>query len=72
MMISGLISKRRSVRSSVTILVDIKTVIRYIKKHCPNIRFICRHFDVNDKHCPARYMDSTKWAKLKVELMKAL
>ena len=49
-----------------------KTVIRYIKKHCPNVRFICRHFDVNGKHCPARYMDATKWAKLKAELMKAL
>lgn len=49
-----------------------KTAIRYIKKHCPNMRFICRHFDVNGKHCPARYMDKAKWAKLKAELEKVL
>ena len=49
-----------------------KTVIRYIKKHCPNVLFICRHFDVNGKHCPARYMDAAKWAKLKAELEEAL
>lgn len=49
-----------------------KDTIRYIKKHCPNIYFICRHFDVNGKHCPARYLKNTKWAKLKTELMEAL
>lgn len=48
-----------------------KNTIKYIKKHCPNVWLICRHFDVNGKHCPARYMDKTKWSKLKAELTEA-
>lgn len=46
--------------------------IKYIKKHCPNVKCIVRHFDVNGKHCPARYMDKAKWSKLKAELSEGL
>lgn len=49
-----------------------KSTISYIRKHCPNASIIVRHFDVNGKHCPARYMNAAKWTKLKAELATAL
>lgn len=42
--------------------------IRYIKKHCPNAQTIIRHFDVNGKHCPARFMNENKWKRLWIEI----
>lgn len=42
-----------------------KELITYIRKYCKNAKTIIRHFDVNGKHCPARYMDSKKWKTLK-------
>lgn len=48
--------------------------IKYVKRYCPNVRDIVRHYDCNRKLCPARYCGSTqndlKWKKLKSELMK--
>ena len=42
----------------------IKKTIKYIRKHCPNATFICRHFDVNGKQCPIRYTSDRKWKTL--------
>lgn len=42
-----------------------KELIAYIRKYCKNAKTVIRHFDVNGKHCPARYMDSKKWKALK-------
>lgn len=42
----------------------VRSTIRYIRKYCPNAKTVIRHFDVNGKHCPVRYMDSRKWGDL--------
>lgn len=42
-----------------------KELVAYIRKYCKNAKTIIRHFDVNGKHCPSRYMDSKKWKALK-------
>lgn len=42
-----------------------KELVAYIRRYCKNAKTIIRHFDVNGKHCPARYMDPDKWSKLK-------
>lgn len=46
-----------------------REVIKYIQKYCPNAKTIIRHFDVNGKHCPVRFMDQSKWKALKKELI---
>lgn len=43
----------------------VKWLITYIKKSCPNAKTIIRHYDVNGKPCPARYLNSSKWNALK-------
>lgn len=42
----------------------IKKTIKYIRKHCPNAIYICRHFDVNGKQCPMRFTSDRKWNAL--------
>lgn len=46
----------------------VKKLIKYIQKKCPNATAIVRHYDVNSKKCPARYIDETKWEKLKAKI----
>ena len=48
--------------------VAVKWLIKYIRKRCPNALTICRHFDVTGKICPARYIEGSKWEKLKKEV----
>ena len=43
----------------------VRELITYIKSQCPNIVDVIRHYDRTTKRCPARYIDATKWAKLK-------
>ena len=43
----------------------VKKLIKYIKKKCPNVIDVIRHFDVNGKCCPSRYVDNDKWLELK-------
>ena len=33
----------------------------YIMKYCPNAKVIIRHFDVNNKECPATMLSSKTW-----------
>lgn len=43
----------------------VRWLITYIQKSCPNAKTIIRHYDVNGKPCPARYLDASKWNTLK-------
>ena len=45
-----------------------KKLIKYIQKKCPNAKTIIRHYDVNSKKCPSRYIDDAKWLKLKKKI----
>lgn len=38
-----------------------KRCVAYIRKHCPNIKKIVRHFDVTGKSCPATMVDDKVW-----------
>lgn len=51
--------------ASDTQIAAVRTLIAYIKSQCPNIKDIIRHYDVTTKSCPARYLSSAKWNKLK-------
>lgn len=48
--------------------------IKYIKKYCPNIEAIVRHYDINGKCCPSLYCGSAyrnkKWKWLLNYLVK--
>ena len=41
------------------------SLVRYIKKECPNVRYIIRHYDVTGKPCPASMLSPTVWIKFK-------
>lgn len=43
----------------------VKDTVKYIRKHCKNAKTIIRHFDVNGKKCPLRYLDQKKWDNLR-------
>lgn len=43
----------------------VRWLISYIQGKCPNAKTIIRHYDVNGKPCPARYLDAAKWNDLK-------
>jgi len=45
-----------------------KTLIKYIRKNCKNIKHIIRHYDVTGKLCPIRYIDDNKWIELRKKL----
>lgn len=48
-------------------------VVKWVKKKCPNIDTICRHYDIVKKECPAYYVEhSTEWKKLKNKLLLTL
>lgn len=53
-------------------LKALKCVIKDIKKQCPNIIDVIRHYDVNGKPCPMRYTDDVKWSKLHKKLKKVI
>lgn len=57
-------------------LNSLKKIIKEIRKQCPNIIDVIRHYDVNGKPCPVRYCGSEKnnkkWVKLKKQLNKYL
>lgn len=40
-------------------------LIRHIQACCPNAKTIIRHFDVNNKLCPATMINAKKWANFK-------
>ena len=49
---------------------NLKKVLRYIHKYCPNANKYIRHWDCNGKSCPARMTgrDNARWKKLLKEL----
>lgn len=56
---------------SVDQLVTLKKVIRWLKKECPNIKHVVRHYDIVKKDCPAIYVKhNNEWLKLRKELQK--
>lgn len=38
-----------------------KKLIKYIRRRCPNIKYIARHYDVNGKCCPATLITPKRW-----------
>ena len=48
-------------------------VIKYIKKYCPNVKYIVRHYDIVKKACPLPYIEDEKaWRKLQNRLYKCI
>lgn len=48
-------------------------VAKYIKKKCPNIKYIVRHYDIVKKDCPHYYVaNPSKWLNLQIDLMVAM
>ena len=48
-------------------------VVKYIKKKCPNVDYIVRHYDIVKKNCPAYYVKNPdEWHAIKYELLRAL
>lgn len=48
-------------------------VCKWLKKQCPNIVCVVRHFDVVQKDCPHYYVKNTKeWLQLQKDLMRAI
>ena len=46
-------------------------VIVYIKKKCPNVRYIQRHYDITTKDCPHYYVSNKeKWHELQKTLLQ--
>lgn len=38
-----------------------KKLIKYIRRKCPNIKYIARHYDINGKCCPATLITPARW-----------
>ena len=49
-------------------LESLKWLIKKIRKKCKNANQIIRHYDVNGKQCPLRYITPNKWEALRKEL----
>lgn len=48
-------------------------VVKWIKKKCPNVDTICRHYDIVKKECPKYYVDNPEeWKKVKHKLLLAI
>ena len=50
-------------------LKSLKWLVKRIKKKCKNCDQIIRHYDINGKQCPLRYLTPNKWESLRKELM---
>lgn len=48
----------------------VKSLVKYIRKYCPNAKTIIRHWDVNGKACPAPMAGkgNRKWGRFKKEI----
>ena len=47
------------------------SVIKYVKKHCPNVKYIVRHYDITTKCCPEYYVThKDAWQQLQKELLQ--
>lgn len=46
---------------------------KWLKKKCPNISYVVRHYDIVQKCCPAYYVGNRKeWLKLRNEIMDSI
>lgn len=45
-------------------------LIKKIRKKCKNANQIMRHYDISGKECPKRYIERSKWDKLRRELIQ--
>lgn len=51
----------------------LEKTLKWLKKKCPNIEHIVRHYDIVKKDCPAPYVEDGKaWRKLRNRLMKCI
>lgn len=50
----------------------LKKAIRNIKKRCPAVNDIVRHYDVTGKDCPHPWVDETVWKKIRKELLNEI
>lgn len=48
-----------------------RELVAYIKRQCPNVEKIIRHWDVNGKQCPARMVNATAWKKFLSQITDA-
>ena len=46
----------------------VRWLVGYIQSKCSNAKTIIRHYDVNGKPCPARYLDASKWNSFKAAI----
>ena len=46
----------------------LKYLIKRIRKKCKNANQIIRHYDINGKQCPLRYILPKKWEELRRRL----
>lgn len=53
-------------------LEALKYLIKRIKKKCRNCNQIIRHYDISGKECPKRYIERSKWEKLRRGLIECL
>ena len=58
---------------SEAMLKSLDELVVYIKKYCPNVKYIARHYDVVKKDCPSRYVkDEKAWRILQSRLEKLI
>lgn len=58
---------------SEAMLKSLDELVVYIKKYCPNVKYIARHYDVVKKDCPSRYVkDEKAWRLLQSRLEKLI
>lgn len=52
---------------------ETERVLKWLKKKCPNIKYIVRHYDIVKKVCPAPYVENEKeWRKLHNRLLACI
>lgn len=48
----------------------LRQVVKYIAKKCPNVSYVCRHYDITTKVCPAYYVTRNReWLTLQRQLL---
>ena len=48
-------------------------IVKWVKKQCPNIEYIVRHYDIVKKDCPSYYIEhKSEWKMLQKTLMLAI
>lgn len=46
----------------------LKWLIKKIRRKCKNANQLIRHYDINGKQCPVRYISPIKWENLRRRL----